>query len=1268
MFKQKFKGSSNGQSLLELMVAIGIFVLAVSAIMTLVFNVFISDKLGGDRMIAVFLAEEGLEAARAIRDDNWDNLTVGSHGLAFSGGNWAFQGTEDDVSNSLNQGTRAIDIEDINSNTKKITSQVNWLFSEERPQAISLVTRFVDWSSFAWRQTLKSEFDLGKKNSVQTTETDDGEVLLDWIGDWSTAFVHISYNTDGNGDLHDIYAINDIAYLALGNDGGAGNEEFLVLDFSDVANENITELGAVELGATANAVYVLDGYAYLGTNSNTEEIMIIRLSDYTKVNSINIPSNSNALSVFAIDSKLYAATTKSGSEEFYVYDISTPEGTVAELGATEIDDDVNGIWVSNGYAYLATDGDDREVSVVRLSDYSEVNTIDLPGNSDGTSIMGINNIVYLGREGSQEAEFYGFDISYPEGGILEIGSTDLENDDVNDIFIRDDEAYMVTDKVFRQEVVVVNLADFSEEASIEMIGLNTVKSVWAFGSCIYAGSSDNSNELQVITGGRGGWSNPSLIGSYNSADLANANDVFVSGNYAYLATQNNLFGSPEFYIIDISTPGTPVLIGSIDFGFDINKVYVSGNYAYLATDDDSKEFIIVDISSKSLPLEVGSYDSNGGINALSVFVSGNYAYLGTENNVAGSEFYAIDVLSPATPSLLGIYEVGGSVFDITVSGSSAYLATANNNKEFLIIDISNPTDIYERDFYNTIGDINAYGVERQDNVAYLVTNNNGIESDFYIFDVTDGGGSPVSDWSNPQLKGIYDSEDSANANDVFVSGNYAYLATQNNLFGSPEFYIIDISTPGTPVLIGSIDFGFDINKVYVSGNYAYLATDNNSKEFIMVDITNKANPIEVGSYNSDEGKNGMSVFAVGDIAYLGTQNNSGGGDREFYILDVSNPTSISLLGSREISDDVRDIHISGDYAYLATSNNSKEFIVLDISNPTSISEEDSYNTPSSADAFGVYYLNGAAYLVTNNNGSGDDFYIFNVSTPSNISLTGSANLDSDNRGVEVFGDYAYVSTRTSNSGLTIVDISTPSMPSEFGNFNTNDSVNGIYFDGTNAYLATEHNAGELQIVGPGASVPSFISLLGSVDLDSDNRAVAINSDYAFVATSAADEELTIVDISDSSQPVQSGSFDAGDNANGVVFDGTYAYLATENDDMELQIIGEGVGSYKYASEGLFSSSAFDSASVATVWKKILWTESGFGELQFQIRVASSEAGLDSAVWAGPDGTNSTYYTTSGEAIMVDPGSSGTQWIQYKAFFVGNSSTTPIFEDITIKYE
>ncbi|PJA72030.1 hypothetical protein CO152_03560, partial [bacterium CG_4_9_14_3_um_filter_33_26] len=68
-------------------------------------------------------------------------------------------------------------------------------------------------------------------------------------------------------------------------------------------------------------------------------------------------------------------------------------------------------------------------------------------------------------------------------------------------------------------------------------------------------------------------------------------------------------------------------------------------------------------------------------------------------------------------------------------------------------------------------------------------------------------------------------------------------------------------------------------------------------------------------------------------------------------------------------------------------------------------------------------------------------------------------------------------------------------------------------------------------------------------------------------------------------------------------------------------------------------------------------------VKFQVKYASSEAGLISATFVGPDKTASTYFTTSGASIDHLPQSS---YVQYKAIMdTADSKLTPYLEDITI---
>jgi len=132
-----------GQSLIELIVAIGIFVIAISALAFFILDSYVSGRLAQEITIANFLAEEGIEATRSIRDNDWEGLIPGNYGLTISPqGNWVFQDSPD----IIDKFTRLILVEDIGIDRKKVTSRVTWQFTQARPQEIRLVTYLTNWA------------------------------------------------------------------------------------------------------------------------------------------------------------------------------------------------------------------------------------------------------------------------------------------------------------------------------------------------------------------------------------------------------------------------------------------------------------------------------------------------------------------------------------------------------------------------------------------------------------------------------------------------------------------------------------------------------------------------------------------------------------------------------------------------------------------------------------------------------------------------------------------------------------------------------------------------------------------------------------------------------------------------------------------------------------------------------------------------------------------------------------------------------------------
>ena len=104
-------------------------------------------------------------------------------------------------------------------------------------------------------------------------------------------------------------------------------------------------------------------------------------------------------------------------------------------------------------------------------------------------------------------------------------------------------------------------------------------------------------------------------------------------------------GSNALEIVDVTNPAAPVHKGSISAGgrtllSNPRSVFVSGNYAYVASYGNNA-LEIVNVSNPAKPVHAGSITDGGGACLklpTSVFVSGNYAY------VAGSGSNGLEII------------------------------------------------------------------------------------------------------------------------------------------------------------------------------------------------------------------------------------------------------------------------------------------------------------------------------------------------------------------------------------------------------------------------------------------------------------------------------------------------------------------------------------------------------------------------------------------------------------------------------------------------
>ena len=130
----------------ELLIALAIFAVVASSIIFVTIDALEAGRVGKDRSIALAYAQEGLEAARSIRNRNYSELINGTYGLTQATNQWSFSPT---LENLQNRFKREILIEDYAANEKKLTSRITWQLRVGRNLKVELISILSNWKTFA---------------------------------------------------------------------------------------------------------------------------------------------------------------------------------------------------------------------------------------------------------------------------------------------------------------------------------------------------------------------------------------------------------------------------------------------------------------------------------------------------------------------------------------------------------------------------------------------------------------------------------------------------------------------------------------------------------------------------------------------------------------------------------------------------------------------------------------------------------------------------------------------------------------------------------------------------------------------------------------------------------------------------------------------------------------------------------------------------------------------------------------------------------------
>jgi len=385
--------------------------------------------------------------------------------------------------------------------------------------------------------------------------------------------------------------------------------------------------------------------------------------------------------------------------------------------------------------------------------------------------------------------------------------------------------------------------------------------------------------------------------------------VAVVGNYAYVISGwQGYVSERELYIVDVSTPECPTVVGSYDPPGSALGVAVAGDYAYVAA--GSGGLRVVDVSTPSSPTEGRSY-ATAGCTTHGVAVEGDRLYvtsccIGDYLGYLDPVLYVYDVSTPGRPTCVDRYGLPAHKWSCTdvlaVAGDWVYFAVHDRDTwDLCAADVSTAWDaVYFSETKYPVYDLVAVG-----NYACVAAGDEGLR---------------VIDLSMPQYPAVVGSYGTlASAADVAVAGDYAYVG--HTTLGSGfvwrgELGIIDVSRPESPARVGGC-CGVNYStmsphqEVAVSGDYAYVI---NGRGLDVVDVSDPISATRVGGWSPISASHFLEEVALTrDYAYIADSWDDVG----LHIIDVSTPESPTEVGSWP--GHVSAVAVAENYAYVTNA-------------------------------------------------------------------------------------------------------------------------------------------------------------------------------------------------------------------------------------------------------------------------------------------------------------------------------------------------------------
>lgn len=523
----------NGQSLIELLLAIAL----ASIVIPVIFSSYITSRDGkaesAKRLLALPLLQDLQESARIIREKDWNAFAInGTYYPVATASSWiltpGIEAKQDffrslTVSDVQRNASGAIVINGgvVDSSTKQIVSSVWWTKPYTATiSATMYLTRYL--ANKIYQQTSQSDFNAGTKTNVSVTST--GEVTLGSGGnaDWCTPqSIMTEFDLPKQGVANAISAIEGKVYAGTGEN--ASGVSFANINISNTSSPSGTLVGTFD-GYKTNDVFGEANYAYLATDTNSKEVVIIDLTHkdndnkYSEIGYFDAPGNKTGSSVFVSGSIGYVTV----ENKLYTFDLSSKVGSRPQLGSVTLLGTATKVKVIGNYAYVSLDGliqlhkilvspDGRTLSIKGLAFVNGLGARDVFVNSTATRAYvttkyssSKNELFIIDISPSDPPPWWPFPNFYSTIGSYDTGSMDPKGVTV----VTANKAIIVgTGSEQYQVIDIANEGNPTRCGGLTIpTGVNGISSVLENDGDAYSYSitGDANSELKIIRGGPGG--------------------------------------------------------------------------------------------------------------------------------------------------------------------------------------------------------------------------------------------------------------------------------------------------------------------------------------------------------------------------------------------------------------------------------------------------------------------------------------------------------------------------------------------------------------------------------------------------------------------------------------------------------------------------------------------------------------------------------------------------------------------------------------------